>query len=361
MEDVIDMFKALFPEFDILILLDHSNGHDKLLSDGLNPAAVNKGYGGSQPHMKASTIKNETYLGPYKYEDTLSVGDVQSIVYSENDVGPFDMTPEDREAKRNDIDTGRINKHVKLKKHELKELLKAQGVANPKGRRTKLAQQCEMLGLPTEKCEKIIKEGWVGTPKGALQILYERGFIDKENLKKYTMDGKKDLDGTIITNTSLKQMLECLPDFMEQETVLQFYARQLGVMIDRTPKCHPEVAGEGIEYGWGTSKEWYRRQPLSQKKGKDSFIVLVKRSLSREVLGITTMRKCAAKARRYILAYHQLAAFDDNGNEKEPMNMKLIENVTNQYYKRHRDVHNHESGFINELVDGMSKAGKTEK
>ena len=47
---------------------------------------------------------------------------------------------------------------------------------------------------------------------------------------------------------------------------------------------------------------------------------------------------------------------DDNGNEKDPMNMKLIENVTNQYYKRHRDVHNHESGFINELVDGMNKA-----
>jgi len=162
MEDVIDVFKALFPDFDILILLDHSNGHDKLLSDGLNPAAVNKGYGGSQPHMKTSTIKNEIYLGPYKYEDTLSVGDVQSMVYSENDVGPFDMTPEERE-----------------------------GVLNPKGRRTKLAQQCEMLGLPTQKCIKIIKEGWVGKPKGALQILYERGFIVKEDLKKYAMDGKK--------------------------------------------------------------------------------------------------------------------------------------------------------------------------
>jgi hypothetical protein len=61
-------------------------------------------------------------------------------------------------------------------------------------------------------------------------------------------------------------MLECLPDFMEQETVLQFYATQLGVMIDRTPKCHPEVAGEGIEYGWGTSKGWYRRKSLHQKK-----------------------------------------------------------------------------------------------
>jgi len=138
--------------------------------------------------------------------------------------------------------------------------------------------------------------------------------------------------------------------------MLQFYARQLGVMIDRTPKCHPEVAGEGIEYGWGTSKVWFRRQPLSQKRGKDSFIVLVKSSVTREVLGIKTMRKCAAKARRYILAYHQFAAFEDIGNEKEPMNMKLIENVTNHYYKRHRDVHNHEKGFINELVDGMSKA-----
>jgi len=123
---------------------------------------------------------------------------------------------------------------------------------------------------------------------------------------------------------------------MEQETMLQFYARQLGVMIDRTPKCHPEVAGEGIEYGWGTSKGWFRRQPLSQKRGKNSFIVLVKSSVTREV--------------------HQLAAFEDIGNEKEPMNMKLIENVTNHYYKRHRDVHNHEKGFINELVDGMSKA-----
>jgi len=191
MEDVIDVFKALFPDFDILILLDHSNSHDKLLSDGLNPAAVNKGYGGSQPHMKTSTIKNEIYLGPYKYEDTLSVGDVQSMVYSENDVGPFDMTPEEREGKWNDIDTGRIKNDVKLTKHELIKLLNNQGVLNPKGRRTKLAQQCEMLGLPTQKCIKIIKEGWVGKPKGALQILYERGFIVKEDLKKYAMDGKK--------------------------------------------------------------------------------------------------------------------------------------------------------------------------
>jgi hypothetical protein len=80
------------------------------------------------------------------------------------------------------------------------------------------------------------------------------------------------------------------------------------------------------------------------------------------VLGKQTMRKCATKARGYILAYHQLAVCEENGGiEGETVNMNLIEKVTNHFYKRHRDVHNHESGFINELVDRMNKAGKTEK
>jgi hypothetical protein len=150
--------------------------------------------------MKPSTIKNETYLGTsYQYDDTLRVGDVQTMVYSENDAGPFDMTPEERAANRIDYDTpGRV-KDVNLTKKELIEMLKVENVTNPKGTTKKLQQKCEMLGLPTKNSVKIIREGWVGKAKGALQILYERGFIDKEHHKmKYTMDGKKSLDGNII-------------------------------------------------------------------------------------------------------------------------------------------------------------------
>jgi hypothetical protein len=29
--------------------------------------------------------------------------------------------------------------------------------------------------------------------------------------------------------------------------MLMVYGKQIGVTIDRTPKCHPEMAGEGIE------------------------------------------------------------------------------------------------------------------
>jgi hypothetical protein len=361
LEDVIDVYKVLFPMYDLCILLDHSNGHDKLLPDGLNPAVMNKGFGGSQPKMKSSTIKNESYLGPYQYDDTLKVGSIQNMVYSEDDQGPFEFSPEQREATRNDIDTGKTRDDVKLTKRELIERLRDQGVVNPKGTAKKLADQCVMLGLATTKSVKVIKEGWVGKPKGALQILYERGFIDKNNVAKYTMSGKKGEDGNIIPETSLREMLDLLPDFMEQETILQFYAKQLGVMIDRTPKCHPEVAGEGIEYNWGASKGWYRKQSLKQKRTTAEFRKLVERSISVEVLGLSTVRKCAAKARRYILAYYQLAVYEEGEMEMESVNMGLIERVTGTYYRRHRDVHNNEGKFINDLVDGMSKVGKNER
>ena len=45
----------------------------------------------------------------------------------------------------------------------------------------------------------------------------------------------------------------------------------MGVLVDRTPKCHCELAGEGIECSWGCAKNHYRRVSLKRKKSKDSF------------------------------------------------------------------------------------------
>ena len=46
---------------------------------------------------------------------------------------------------------------------------------------------------------------------------------------------------------------------------------RLGVEVDRSTKCHPELAGEGIEYSWGRAKSVYRRAMLVDKKGKENF------------------------------------------------------------------------------------------
>ena len=57
-------------------------------------------------------------------------------------------------------------------------------------------------------------------------------------------------------------------DFLNEETLLQHHGRKLGIIVDRSPKCHPEIAGEGIEYAWAVSKMHYRKQKLTKKKTK---------------------------------------------------------------------------------------------
>jgi hypothetical protein len=65
------------------------------------------------------------------------------------------------------------------------------------------------------------------------------------------------------------------------------------VRVDRTPKCHPELAGEGIEYMWALAKLYYRHKPLGLKWSKDSFRKLVDECLSQNKLDIMSVRKSA--------------------------------------------------------------------
>ena len=85
---------------------------------------------------------------------------------------------------------------------------------------------------------------------------------------------------------------------------MQYHGNKIGATIDRKPKCHPEITGEGIEYCWALSKLHYRLQPIANKKGKDNFRNLVRQSTSnKSVLKIKQVRKCARRAREYMLVY----------------------------------------------------------
>ena len=65
------------------------------------------------------------------------------------------------------------------------------------------------------------------------------------------------------------------PDFLEQEILLQYYAKELGVESDRSPVCHPEITGEEIEFNWGCAKVYYRSQPIKKKRLKNHFKALM--------------------------------------------------------------------------------------
>jgi hypothetical protein len=82
-------------------------------------------------------------------------------------------------------------------------------------------------------------------------------------------------------------------DFFNKERIMQHIAEEIGVVVLLTPKCHAELAGEGVEYLWACAKGAYRNMTLCQKKGKDNFKASVRHCLSEEVITKVRIRKFA--------------------------------------------------------------------
>jgi hypothetical protein len=362
LEDCVDCVKVLVPQFDYLFLFDHSCGHDKQREDGLNIENMTKSFGGKQAYLHDSLIKEvDGYLGPYP--KVLKPGDVQSMVFKESDAGPFWLTEQERIEQRYDqVEAGKKVKR-KLKKEELVKKLAEAGVTAT-GNYTKIQKLAQEKNIPiTEENLPKIKLGWVGKQKGVYQVLWERGLIDPHNLNQYTMDGRKDQFGVLQPHTSLKHLLGSCRDFQEEESLLQTMGRKMGVLVDRTPKCHCELAGEGIEYSWGCAKNYYRRLPLKEKKSKETFKQSVRKSLcNKNVLTLDRVRAFSRRARQYTLAYYALhqqqqeqqaigirAADNLATSETSQLTTVKIEQMVKQF-KTHRCAVDFDSAFIKSVI-----------
>ena len=134
----------------------------------------------------------------------------------------------------------------------------------------------------------------MGKPKDMMQVLYERGFIDPtHSIKDYVGKGLKGKDRKLDESKGYNKRIDNLPDFKHEMSMLEYYGSKLGVKIDSSPKYHPEIAGEGIEFCWGMSKAWYRKQPLADKKKKSNFYTLVTESMNDSVISVHSVCKCA--------------------------------------------------------------------
>jgi hypothetical protein len=248
------------------------------------------------------------YLGPHV--PRLDIGQVQSFVFKVEDVGPWYLSPEERESQRKNKPTGRI-KMVERSKKLLIEALCGAGVTFQQNRsytKKELQDFARMHGVDLREQKEQIITGWEGQAKGLVQVLWERGFISEASLDKYTLDGRKDpITGKIDLQFSLRHLLaECI-DVKEEETALQFLGTQLGVKVQLTPKFHAEFAGEGVEYCWAHAKAYYRRVPISRKRGRKNFKQLVKEcTCPINVLTKERIEKFASRARAYICTYHHL-------------------------------------------------------
>jgi hypothetical protein len=140
MEDCLDAMRVLNPEVDVLLLLDHSCGHNWQRENGLNVENMSKSYRGKQRVIRPTLIREEMgYLRSFNCK--LNPGDTQHFIFSKTDEGPFWMNPLEQEEQRHDnIVEGQFLKQ-KLSKEELIQRLQAKGVSTT-GNMKDITQLC---------------------------------------------------------------------------------------------------------------------------------------------------------------------------------------------------------------------------
>ena len=342
LEDIIDVLAHTHPAFDLLFLFDHSNGHDRLQPNGLSMTKISMRHGGMQPRMRDSVLTSDEF-GPFHDKNYhLQPGMKQSMQYTPSDSGPCYFSERERIERRLDISLEKLVEK-KLNKSVLVKKLKEAGILNPPGSKADLQQQCINLNIPIKASNRTVSEGWYEKQKGALQILFERGWIDPANLQHYTADGKKGLSSAASSeespndptgcNFSIKALIKIQNDFITELTLLQYHGKKLGCIIDRSPKCHPEIAGEGIEYVWALAKCHYRRSPINAKRTKCKFRKLVDESTNRcTVLSTERIRSCSKRARSYMKLYAVIENMDvDNSLMSDKY--AIMENTIKKYSK----------------------------
>ena len=280
---------------------------------------------------------------------THHVGDAQCMQFKADDEGPFNLTPEKRLMKKNPTPTGRVVTKKKTKGELLNEL-KQQNGFTVSGYYTfeQLENQARNFNLPLEKTQEIVEPGWVGANKGLLQVLWERGFVDATKLSEYTLEGKKswkDENGNIRDEHKpylLRNLMASCSDFKNELSAMELLCQELSakgeckIELIVSPKYHPEIAGEGVEYVWGFIKKYYRSLSMKDKKGKKNFEEAIKKSVSQ--VNKNHVNRFAARCRRYMLAYMNQARetrdsppnLTYHGIEKFQKNIKTHRNTADQ-------------------------------
>ena len=206
---------------------------------------------------------------------------LQHMQYNTDNDGPCYMSTNKQQNRRLDKHLGN-SKEKNLNKFKLVALLKETSVSNLFGTKKELQEECSSRGISVIKITDKILEGWMGKQKGTIQILFKRGRLDPQNIHHYTEKGTKEkfqVPRTLTDPTgcdfSIWKILALQSNFINELTLLQFHGQKLGVVVDRSPKCHPKIAREGIVYLWALAKLWYRKAPITKKRSKESFRKLV--------------------------------------------------------------------------------------
>lgn len=109
-----------------------------------------------------------------------------------------------------------------------------------------------------------------------------------------------------------------------------------------SPKCHPELAGCGIEYSWGRIKMHFRRD-VNDCVAKNLHENIVKAS---RIVDLESVWKFERRTRDYRRMYEELRTKTRDGNIKqEDVSFQLLESMR-KVYKSHRNMEEIDRDFI---------------
>jgi hypothetical protein len=296
-EDMVDCMRALFPWLKIIFEFDWSGVHGVMKKDALKVDKMSARFGGAQT-LKRPTTMTTGCLGPFPAmrmvngeltDVKLKVGDVQHMVFQEDDLAPWYALDTPKE----DTPTGEL---VPPKKSRKKK---------KKNKTAELMERLDAVAAPVEEAVLVpgMKLGYVSKAKGLNDVLFERGWLNPAKLGGYTIKGAKGAGGVIDESTSLAKLMAECEDFKTETTAMHDLMEVLGVEMDQTPKCHPELAGRGVEYCWGKSKYEHRKHN-TLAAGKAPFEKRVHAAL--ESVGLSRSRSFLRKANDYKRAYRAL-------------------------------------------------------
>lgn len=348
----------LLRHFDYAFGFDHSQGHDRKRPDALDVNELRKGPSSSAGiNMRSSTIESKDYLGKYDHPMKLKIGDTQKMRFEETDnwgnieVGPVLWSDQKRQYRTNVVCTENPTRTVQKNKDDLAADLQEHNMFS-KGTVAQLQQRCQNAEISLQKqVPNVLHEGFIKMSKGKFQILWERGFInpDRATWKSYTLEGPKDERGKIIKEYSLNHLMSLLPDFENEKTLLHHHGEALGCIIFNSPKCTPEIAGEGIEYDWGVSKLYYKAQDVERKRKRTNFNDLVFEAIGERVLSLETVRSNAKRAREHMICYYEL---QKNGQDSAPSDVKRMMKMR----KTHSCVVDMDKGYLSNRVRAILAA-----
>jgi hypothetical protein len=161
------------------------------------------------------------------------------------------------------------------------------------------------------------------------------------------------MQGTKIRNKGKKEMCDpstsaqailwtnCKDMKMEKPQLKYIFEDLFGCHKKLTPKCHPEIAGRGIEYACGYLKLrfWKHFNDMVPKHLQEN----VGKVLSTEVLTLNRLWKFAQKARNYKLT-HTFLINRTGGNDASSAKDE-IEHIT-KMFKAHRSAMDADYLFI---------------